>query len=44
MGLQTTDAQLVKRRLAGDHGAWETVVRQYQQRIYNLAWQLKEIS
>ncbi len=35
--MQTTDAELVKRCLAGDHCAWETVVRQYQQRIYNLA-------
>ena len=36
--MQTTDAELVKRCLDGDHGAWETIVRQYTQRIYNLAY------
>jgi RNA polymerase sigma-70 factor (ECF subfamily) len=36
--LQTTDAELVRGCLAGDHGAWETIVRQYHQRIYNLAY------
>jgi RNA polymerase sigma-70 factor, ECF subfamily len=36
--LQTTDAELVKGCLAGDHGAWDGIVRQYNQRIYNLAY------
>jgi RNA polymerase sigma-70 factor (ECF subfamily) len=36
--LQTTDAELVKRCLAGDHGAWETIVRHHTQRLYNLAY------
>ena len=36
--MQTTDAELVKGCLAGDHRAWETIVRQYNQRIYNLAY------
>jgi RNA polymerase sigma-70 factor (ECF subfamily) len=36
--LQTTDAELVKGCLAGHHGAWEDIVRQYHQRIYNLAY------
>ena len=36
--MQTTDAELVKGCLAGDHGAWETIVRQHHQRIYNLAY------
>ena len=36
--MQTTDAELVKGCLAGDHGAWESIVRQYTQRIYNLAY------
>ena len=36
--MQTTDAELVKQCLAGDHGAWETIVRQYNQRVYNLAY------
>jgi RNA polymerase sigma-70 factor (ECF subfamily) len=36
--LQTDDAELVKQCLAGDHGAWERIVRQYHQRIYNLAY------
>ena len=36
--MQTTDAELVKGCLAGDHAAWETIVRQFHQRIYNLAY------
>ena len=36
--MQTTDAELVTKCLAGDHGAWENIVRQYTQRIYNLAY------
>ena len=36
--MQTTDAELVKGCLAGDHGAWESIVRQYHQRLYNLAY------
>jgi RNA polymerase sigma-70 factor (ECF subfamily) len=36
--LQTTDAELVRQCLAGDHGAWETIVRQYTPRVYNLAY------
>jgi len=36
--LQTTDAELVKGCLAGDHGAWESIVRQHHQRLYNLAY------
>ena len=36
--MQTTDAELVKGCLAGEPGAWETIVRQYHQRIYNLAY------
>ena len=36
--MQTSDAELVKGCLAGDHEAWETVVRQHHQRIYNLAY------
>ncbi len=36
--LETTDAELVKGCLAGDHGAWERIVRQHHQRIYNLAY------
>jgi RNA polymerase sigma-70 factor (ECF subfamily) len=36
--LQTTDAELVKGCLTGDHGAWDGIVRQYNQRIYNLAY------
>ena len=34
----TTDAQLVKGCLAGDHGSWDSIVRQHTQRIYNLAY------
>jgi RNA polymerase sigma factor (sigma-70 family) len=36
--LQTTEEQLVKQCLAGDHGAWEAIVRQHTQRLYNLAY------
>ena len=36
--MQTTDAELVKQCLAGDHNAWERIVRQFHQRIYNLAY------
>jgi RNA polymerase sigma-70 factor (ECF subfamily) len=36
--LELTDAELVRRCLAGDHGAWETIVRRYHQRLYNLAY------
>jgi RNA polymerase sigma-70 factor, ECF subfamily len=36
--LQTTDAELVKGCLAGDHNAWEAIVRQHNQRVYNLAY------
>ena len=34
----TSDSELVKGCLAGQHGAWETIVRQYNSRIYNLAY------
>ena len=34
----TTDVDLVKGCMAGDHAAWETIVRQHHQRIYNLAY------
>jgi RNA polymerase sigma factor (sigma-70 family) len=34
----TSDSELVKGCLVGDHGAWETIVRQYNSRIYNLAY------
>lgn len=34
----TSDSELVKGCLAGDHGAWEAIVRQYNSRIYNLAY------
>ena len=34
----TSDSDLVKGCLAGDHGAWEVIVRQYNSRIYNLAY------
>jgi RNA polymerase sigma-70 factor (ECF subfamily) len=34
----SSDAELVKGCLAGDHGAWETIIRQYNSRIYNLAY------
>jgi RNA polymerase sigma-70 factor, ECF subfamily len=36
--LQTSEAELVKGCLAGDRAAWETIVRQHHQRIYNLAY------
>ena len=36
--MQTTDAELVRRCLAGEHGSWETIVRQHHQRLYNLAY------
>jgi RNA polymerase sigma-70 factor (ECF subfamily) len=36
--LQTSDAELVKGCLAGEHAAWETIVRLHHQRIYNLAY------
>lgn len=32
------DQELVGQCLAGDHGAWETIVRQYHKRVYNLAY------
>ena len=34
----TSDAELVKGCLAGDHVAWETIVRHHNRRIYNLAY------
>ena len=34
----TSDSELVKGCLAGEHGAWESIVRQYNSRIYNLAY------
>jgi RNA polymerase sigma-70 factor (ECF subfamily) len=36
--LRTSDAELVKGCLAGNQAAWETIVRQHHQRIYNLAY------
>jgi RNA polymerase sigma-70 factor (ECF subfamily) len=36
--LQKTDADLVKGCLGGDHGAWEAIVRQHTQRVYNLSY------
>jgi len=36
--LQTPDSELVKGCLTGDHAAWESIVRQYNSRIYNLAY------
>ncbi len=36
--MHTSDAELVKGCLAGDHVAWETIVRQHNRRIYNLAY------
>jgi len=36
--LETTDAELVKQCLTGDRAAWETIVRRYHQRLYNLAY------
>lgn len=32
------DAELVGRCLAGEHEAWESIVRQYHKRIYNVAY------
>lgn len=32
------DADLVRQCLEGEHGAWESIVRQYHQRVYNLAY------
>ena len=34
----TSDSDLVKGCLSGDRGAWESIVRQYNSRIYNLAY------
>jgi RNA polymerase sigma-70 factor, ECF subfamily len=34
----TTDPELVRRCLAGDRNAWESIVQQHHQRIYNLAY------
>ena len=36
--MEITDAELVRRCLDGDHGAWESIVRRYHQRLYNLAY------
>lgn len=36
--MDNAELELVKGCLAGHHGAWEAVVRQYHQRIYNLAY------
>ena len=36
--METTDAELVKACLKGDRNAWERVVRQHQQRIFNVAY------
>jgi RNA polymerase sigma-70 factor (ECF subfamily) len=36
--LELTDAELVRRCLEGDRGAWETIVHRYHQRLYNLAY------
>jgi len=36
--LETTDAELVRRCRSGDRNAWEAIVRQHHQRIYNLAY------
>ena len=36
--MHTTDAELVKECLAGNHAAWETIVRQHTPRVYNLAY------
>ena len=36
--MQISDAELAKGCLAGDHAAWETIVRRHHQRIYNLAY------
>src|SRR5437867_3955136 len=34
----TTDPELVRRCIAGDRNAWEAIVQQHHQRIYNLAY------
>jgi RNA polymerase sigma-70 factor (ECF subfamily) len=36
--LETNDAELVRRCRSGDRDAWEVIVRQHHQRIYNLAY------
>lgn len=36
--METTDAELVKACLQGDRSAWEKVVRQHHQRIFNVAY------
>jgi RNA polymerase sigma-70 factor, ECF subfamily len=36
--LETTDAELVRACLQGDRNAWEQVVRQHHQRIFNVAY------
>jgi RNA polymerase sigma-70 factor, ECF subfamily len=36
--LGTTDAELLARCRNGEHAAWDTVVRQHHQRVYNLAY------
>jgi len=36
--LVSSDAQLVRRCLAGEEAAWEEIVRQYSRRVYNLAY------
>ena len=36
--MQAPDAELVKACLTGDHRAWESIVRQHHQRLYNLAY------
>ena len=36
--METTDAELVKACLRGDRNAWEKVVRQHHQRIFNVAY------
>ena len=36
--MERPDAELVRRCLAGEHGAWESIVRQYHKRIYNVAY------
>lgn len=36
--MQTPDAELVRQCLSGEHGAWESIVRQYNHRLYNLAY------
>lgn len=36
--MDRVDAELVRQCLAGEQGAWESIVRRYHQRIYNLAY------